>query len=458
MSKTLLLLVSVLFCFSSADAQSLSSQKGPYPAVELPGSQIIKFKSSVNKQNYELLIALPGNYTDTSRRYPVLYALDGEWEFPLVTSLNGALIFDGFIPDIIIVGVGWPGNPEVERQRDFTAITVSGDSNTGGAPKFLSVLKTEVIPFIDSHYRSDKKNNILYGGSLGGYFAFYALFQDPSLFNRYIICSPALQWEDGLAFKAEKAFSEHSRSINAKILISSSETEESLFQETNFRKMISLLRSRKYEGLELDTLVVEKMSHASEGPYAIGRGLQFVFSKPDLILDSTQLDKFVGNYDQNWHITRTGNSLYINALGAKVKLHAETDTGFYAKGMKLLCEFKRDDNKKVTGCDLAFFSDERIYVKKIVNSKIAVELTTNQLTMLEGKYDFGKGIIVPVTMEGKRVFIKLPHTDKFEIFAENDTSFFSKTVDVTFEFKKEHGKVVGLISNEGIKYEGRKVE
>ncbi len=36
------------------------------------------------------------------------------------------------------------------------------------------------------------------GSSLGGLFTLYALFQETSLFNRYVLTSPAIGWDDGV--------------------------------------------------------------------------------------------------------------------------------------------------------------------------------------------------------------------------------------------------------------------
>ena len=78
--------------------------------------------------------------------------------------------------------------------------------------------------------------------------------------------------------------------------------------------------------------------------------------------------------------------------------------------------------------------------------------------MLKGKYEFAGGIFVWVTVEKNKIYIKLPHPEKFEIFAEDETNFFSKSVDVTIEFIKDKNKVVGIAINEGVrKTKGKKL-
>ena len=48
------------------------------PKVEIPGTEVIKFKSAINNQDYILDIYLPGSYSDTTKKFPVLYVLDAQ--------------------------------------------------------------------------------------------------------------------------------------------------------------------------------------------------------------------------------------------------------------------------------------------------------------------------------------------------------------------------------------------
>jgi predicted alpha/beta superfamily hydrolase len=352
-----LFILLTFFCINATYSQPLQ--------VQLPSSQAINFKSTVNGQHYELYIALPGSYNGTIKRYPVFYVPDGEWNFAMAYSIYSSLIHEGSVPEMIIVGIGWRNKEDASRNRDFSSVALPGDSNSGGAPKFLNVLKKEIISRIDSTFRSDKVNNTLCGGSLAGFFALYTLFHEPTLFNRYIVCSPSLQLDGEIIFKTEKSFAEKNHTLNAKVFISSSEVEESLFPITNFQKFIMQLKASNYKKLDLDTLVVEEMSHASQGPYSMARGLQFIFSKPQLILDTALLDQYVGQYEQNQVITRKGSSLYLNMFGGEAKLNAETSDDFYVKGAPVNCRFQRNAAGKVTGCNLAFFSSSTTFLKKL---------------------------------------------------------------------------------------------
>lgn len=73
-------------------------------AVEIPGSHIDKIMSMVVQQEYELHILLPTGFGKVDKKYPVVYLMDSQWDFPLLKSLYGEQFYDGFIPEIIVVG------------------------------------------------------------------------------------------------------------------------------------------------------------------------------------------------------------------------------------------------------------------------------------------------------------------------------------------------------------------
>src|SRR5450631_1345232 len=243
----------MLFTFITSSVFTQIDKAPPYPPVVLSGTQLIKFTSAINNHAYEIYIELPASYKDSSnKKYPVLYVLDGQWFFPQTIAIREGLRFESFIPEMIVVGIGWPDHYHPNRDRDFTPTRTMLDSASGGADKFLIVIKNEIIKFIDSAYRSDKKTNVLLGQSLGGLFALYTLFHEPELFNNYIVMCPSLDYDDGITFKYEKAFAENHHILNVKLFLTSSEYEEDVLRAGNFGKFIQQLKSSNYKGLELD--------------------------------------------------------------------------------------------------------------------------------------------------------------------------------------------------------------
>jgi predicted alpha/beta superfamily hydrolase len=119
-------------------------------------------------------------------------------------------MMDSF-PELIIVGVTWGGvnpNPDSLRARDYTPTNEARLPQSGGADKFLSFMKNELFPFIETNYKADKNNRTLMGCSLGGLFTLYTLFTQPELFTGYAAASPAVGWDREVLYKYEKAFAE----------------------------------------------------------------------------------------------------------------------------------------------------------------------------------------------------------------------------------------------------------
>jgi predicted alpha/beta superfamily hydrolase len=162
--------------------------------------------SKVLGESRRLLIYLPSSYSDTyfyPRRYPVLYLLDGDSHFNSVSSMvqtlsehRGPLDF----PELIIVGI-----PNTDRMRDLTPTHVTHDLNpqsdstalsrTGGGEKFLQFIGGELIPHIDSLYRT-APYKIFVGHSLGGLLVVNAFLHHTSLFNAYVALDPSMFWDE----------------------------------------------------------------------------------------------------------------------------------------------------------------------------------------------------------------------------------------------------------------------
>jgi Domain of unknown function (DUF3471) len=65
----------------------LTKVQAQYPAVTIPGSEVRKITSKiVAGQEYELHIMLPGGYKAAVKKYPVVYLMDSQWDFPLVSD------------------------------------------------------------------------------------------------------------------------------------------------------------------------------------------------------------------------------------------------------------------------------------------------------------------------------------------------------------------------------------
>ncbi len=193
---TLLLLSRI---FYPAGAQS---QQPPGILSKTPFTlgQTIQIQSEQLHEPRTLNIYLPPGYgQDSSKKYPVIYLLDGSADEDFI-HIVGLVQFGTFpwvdmLPESIVVGIA-----NVDRKRDFTFPShnpddLAAEPTSGGSAAFIGFLEKELQPFINSHYATDSVR-ILIGQSLGGLLGTEILFKKPDLFSHYILVSPSLWWDN----------------------------------------------------------------------------------------------------------------------------------------------------------------------------------------------------------------------------------------------------------------------
>ena len=332
-----------------------------YPPVPILSTQLRELKSSLVNQEYHLYIHLPRTYWDekTRRSYPVMYLLDAQWDFPLVTAIYGSQYYDGFLDEIIIVGITWGGeNPNYDelRVRDFTSVQDSVVLQTGGAAKFFSAIKEEIIPFIETEYPVKKNDRGLMGSSLGGFFTLYAMFNETQLFKRYIVSSPALRLSNRIAYQYENDYAEKNTNLSSKVFMVIGEYED----VDEFMDFTNSLKKRNYKGLKLESTVIKGMGHSGHKAEGFTRGMQSVYARLFLKLPDEILDKYVGTYDVQGKkvqlVIEDGNLVSIDMNNSRIVWNAETSKDFYSKGSYQFVHFIEDQYGQITGFKVEFFN------------------------------------------------------------------------------------------------------
>jgi hypothetical protein len=99
-------------------------------------------KSTSTGRSYDLYIHTPSDYEQNKgAKYPVLYILDGQWDFKLMDSVLGGLVYDKFVPEMILVGITYSGeNADYNglRAMDYTPTPTPQVKGSGDGPKFLN--------------------------------------------------------------------------------------------------------------------------------------------------------------------------------------------------------------------------------------------------------------------------------------------------------------------------------
>lgn len=170
-----------------------------------------------------LNIYLPEGYkADDSTKYPVIYLLDGSADEDFI-HIAGLVQFNSFewvnqVPKSIVVGIA-----TVDRRRDFTfPTTIEKDqkrfATSGHSDKFIAFIEKELQPFIDKKYKTNDSKTII-GQSLGGLLETEILLKKPTLFNKYVIVSPSIWWNNGSILNQDSVIFQENFNQNTDIYI-----------------------------------------------------------------------------------------------------------------------------------------------------------------------------------------------------------------------------------------------
>ena len=200
-----------LLCFTiGIQAQPTQTQNN-----QIIIGSIDSIHSKILNEQREVWVYVPSSPSDTvffkqSYRYPVIYLLDGEWNFSSVASMIQKLSIvnlNTICPEMIVVGI-----PNTVRERDLTPTHMDSwlpelDSsfckNSGGGEKFISFIEKELMPHIDSLYPTAPYRTFI-GTSIGGLTVINTLIHHTHLFNAYVAIEPSMWWDNQKLLKEAK--------------------------------------------------------------------------------------------------------------------------------------------------------------------------------------------------------------------------------------------------------------
>lgn len=221
-------------------------QESP-PRVEISNSAQHDFTSEVNGHDYRLSVALPDSYATSDETYPVLYVLDPQFTFLIVTDLSRDVAWAGELPEIIVVGVGYPTDNIDEitppRERDYSF----------AQDDFIEVLSSEIMPLIDSSYRTNVEDRALLGYQLGGNFVFHLLVVQPEMFNRYAIINGGAAELMPYLMRNDTAFWGRFAELDIRLVLAARGTET----------VGAALQARAYPGLTTASISLETATAAT---------------------------------------------------------------------------------------------------------------------------------------------------------------------------------------------------
>ncbi len=253
------------------------------PAHTIPNSQLRALPRNAAGRQYLLHVSVPASYAkETGRRYPVVYVTDGYWDFVKMDAIRGALVYDKYVPEFIVVGLGYVGeNLDYGDLRRWELSPVpfggGGPAASGHAADFLKTIETEIIPLIEREYRVDSSHRVLAGASLGGLFTLHAMYTKPDLFSGYIAATPAVVLGDDWLFGYEEAFAKSGRALKTRLFVSGGGNESPGYLG-GIKRFNERILARKSPELAYEFRLIDGERHAGMQFDSYVRGLIFVFA------------------------------------------------------------------------------------------------------------------------------------------------------------------------------------
>ena len=176
-----------------------------YAMKQVPHGNVqqVYFYSKSTDTHRRVFVYTPPTYGKDKKKYPVLYLQHGWGEDETAWSNQGHanLIMDNLIaegkiePFIIVMTYGMTNDVKFGHIKEFTA------------KEFETVLVDELIPYIDSNFRTqaDKKHRAMAGLSMGGFETKLITLRRPEVFNYYGLLSGGTYAPDDITDKKQVA-------------------------------------------------------------------------------------------------------------------------------------------------------------------------------------------------------------------------------------------------------------
>lgn len=270
---------------------------------KIKNTEQIEIFSEEIDQKFIINVGLPPNYSKENTKYPVVYVTDAGSNFSGLMSSLPLMQLVNDLPHFILIGIDYKSKKSNDsmslRNRDLTptndSIWMSGqkemykifgdlpEAEPGGAKEFLEFIDHKVKPLINDKYHVNSSDQTYCGFSLGGLFGLFTLFTSPKSFNRYVIGSPSIWWDNKHILQIEEEYSKNNKELPAKIFMSAGDLEEdgdsdAFRMVTNIKSLSKTLKKRNYEGLTIKTVILEDETHCSAVAATLNRGLRSVFS------------------------------------------------------------------------------------------------------------------------------------------------------------------------------------
>lgn len=191
---------SVIFaaCWTLRAGAQVEPRRASEPAPLVMG-ETFTIESKTLGETRRINVYLPPPYFEPEdTRLPVLYMPDGgiAEDFLHVAGLVQVSVGNQTMRPFLLVGI-----ENTQRRRDLSGPTENAEDKkiapvVGGSAAFRDFLRSELMPVVESRYRTTSESAII-GESLAGLFVVETFFLAPEMFDTYIAFDASLWWNDG---------------------------------------------------------------------------------------------------------------------------------------------------------------------------------------------------------------------------------------------------------------------
>lgn len=245
-----------------------SCRQTPQPGDKIIIGETITVRSRHLNKDMIIDVYLPAGYSEKDGRYPLLITCQSH--FLHVSGITADLAWKNGAPELIVAGL------RNYSSGDFIPEKIEGHPDSGGADRFIAFFRDELIPCLDSRFRTHPFR-IFYSGSFGGGFSVYMFLTRPGVFNAYLSATPAIDYEGSSSFIMNNARSYLAKNnYQGRFLYLGVENEPLL--TPLLEKFTGILERAELKGTKWEYHPFFDEDHGSIANKVIYHGLKFIFS------------------------------------------------------------------------------------------------------------------------------------------------------------------------------------
>ena len=229
---------------------------------------------------------------------PLLLCLDGPWVFGTTLDATRIMSMSKEAPEAAVIGLSFAeasmGEYLLQRARwytptpwvppEITGVKGMKAQESGRAEELLTFITEQLLPTVEANHLGGTtvSERWLIGHSFSALFGLQALFSAPDAFDKWLLASPSIWWDDRAVLATEEDYAAANIDLSANVFASYGELEDAIQPagETSFNMgsnvedLVTRLSARNYPGLSLSHAAIAGDAHASVIGAAISKGLR----------------------------------------------------------------------------------------------------------------------------------------------------------------------------------------